>query len=73
MEARWVLGVGGGAVSWALHKSRGSAEWEWGTAVLRSGAAALAVLGDGVGRRREEWSACVCTQVLRELKGGVRA
>jgi hypothetical protein len=73
MEARWVLGVGGGAVSWAPHESRGSAGGNGGTAALRSGAVALAVLDDGVGRRREEWSACVCAQVLHKLKGGVRA
>ena len=60
-------------MSWALHEIHGSAGGNGGVAALRSGAAALAVLGDGMGRRREEWSACVCAQVLRKLKGGVRA
>ena len=47
--------------------------WNGGAAALRSAAAALVVLGDGVGRRREEWEARACAQVLRELEGGVRA
>jgi hypothetical protein len=53
-------------LSWALHESRGSAGGN-------GGAAALAVLGERVGRRREEWGAGVRAQVRRELKGGVRA
>src|SRR6185312_12383511 len=44
-----------------------------GTAALRSGAAALAVLGEGVGRKCEEWEARARAQVRRELNGGVRA
>ena len=73
MEARWVLGVGGGAVSWALHESRGSARGNGGAAALRSGAAALAVRDDGVGCKREKWESRVCAHMLRELKGRVRA
>ena len=60
-------------MSWALHESRGSAAGNGGAVALRSGAAALAVLGEGVGRRREGWEACAHAQVRRELKGGVRA
>ena len=46
--------------------------WECGVAALLSGAAALAVLGDGVGHRREEWEARACAHMRRELTGGVR-
>ena len=60
-------------MSWALHESRSSAGGKGGAAALRSGVAALAVLGEGVGRRRGEWGAGVRAQVRRELKGGVRA
>ena len=60
-------------MSWALHESRGSAGGIGGAAALRSGTAALAVLGEAVGHRCEEWEACVRAQVQRELNGGVRA
>ena len=67
-----MLGGGGGGVSWALHESRGSTGGMGGAAALRSGAATLAVLGEGMGHRCEEWEACVRAQVRRELNGGVR-
>ena len=67
-------------MSWALHESRGSAGGIGGAAALRSGAAALrsgavalAVLGEGVGRKCEEWEAGARAQVRREQNGGVRA
>jgi hypothetical protein len=40
---------------------------------LRSGAAALAVLGEGVGLGRGEWGVGERAHARRELKGGVRA
>ena len=66
-------------VKWSLLR----AQWGWRGAELgpprepwlggrNGGAAALAVLGEGVGHRCEEWEACVRAQVRRELKGGVR-
>jgi len=60
-------------LSWALRESRGSAGGNGGAAVLRSGAAALAVLGEGVGRGRGEWGAGERAHARRELNGGVRA
>ena len=59
-------------LSEALHGSRSSAGGNVGAAALRSGAAALAVLGEGVGRKCEEWEAGARAQVRRELNGGVR-
>ena len=60
-------------MSWALQENRGSAGGIGGAAALRSGAAALAVLGEGVGRKCEEWEAGARAQVRCELNGGVRA
>ena len=44
-----------------------------GAAALRSGAAALAVLGEGVGRGRGEWGVGERAHARRELNGEVRA
>ena len=60
-------------MSWALHESRSSAGGNGGAAALRGGAAALAALGEGVGRGRGEWSVGVRAHVRRELNGEVRA
>ena len=61
-----MLGGGGGVLSEALHGSRSSAGGI-------GGAAALAVLGEGVGRGRGEWGVGVRAHVRRELNGEVRA
>ena len=60
-------------LSEALHGSRSSAGGNGAAAALRSGTAALAVLGEGVGRRRGEWGVGVRAHVRRELNGEVRA
>ena len=60
-------------LSWALHGSRGSAGGNGGAAALRSGAAALAVLGEGVGRGRGEWGVGERAHARRELNGELRA
>ena len=60
-------------MSWALHESRSSAGGKGGAAALRSGAAALAVLGEGVGLGRGEWGVGERAHARRELNGEVRA